>query len=48
MVKCFQKNINILLEKKGISFFYSDDSDEKSQMKTIKYINFFLQETRIK
>ena len=26
---------------------YSDDSDEKTQMKTIKYINLFLKETRI-
>ena len=42
----------MLLEKKRSYFLtddievYSDDSDEKPQMSTFKYINLFLKETR--
>ena len=59
MLKWFQRNINMLLKKKRSYFITdyikiysddsndSDDSDKKAQMKTIKYINLLLKETRI-
>ena len=49
----FLEKYELLLEKKRSYFLtdnievYSDDSDEKTQMKTFKYINLFLKETRI-
>ena len=43
----FLEKYKHFVRKKGHIFFYLDDSDEKTQMKTITYINLFLEETRI-
>ena len=49
----FLEKYELLLEKKRSYFLTdnievsSDDSDEKTPMKTFKYINLFLKETRI-
>ena len=42
-----KKMSNFLTSDIEIYFDYSDDSDEKTEMKKIKYINLFLKETRM-